>query len=39
MKNPEKVPTISERIIDSEYTLEKLKELEKVSENYMVGRW
>ncbi|SHJ04869.1 Glycosyl transferase family 2 [Anaerovibrio lipolyticus DSM 3074] len=36
MKTPEKVLTISERIIDSEYTFTKLKELEKVSEKYIV---
>lgn len=34
MKNPKKVLTISERIIDSNYTLNKLKDLERIDENY-----
>lgn len=34
MKNPEKVLTISERIIDSEYTGLKLDYLDKIDEKY-----
>ena len=35
MKNPEKVLIISERIIDSEYTIRKLNNLEHVNEKYV----